>query len=214
MDGRPSVLTERAAALARVLDGIGSLDAAVADAAEAIAGSLAAGGTLLAAGNGGSAAEAQHLTAELVGRLSPDRERGPLAGIALHADTSTMTALANDYGFDRVFARQVEALGRAGDVLVALSTSGASANLVEAVRVANERDMVTVGLLGAGDRELHRTCTHVVAAPASGTQLVQECHLLLVHVLVEQVELVLDSGAVTRAAGAGAAPGARPRPAR
>jgi D-sedoheptulose 7-phosphate isomerase len=174
------------------LDRLGALDEPLQAAAGAIAASFRAGGTLLAAGNGGSAAEAQHLTGELIGRLHPDRERGGLPAVALHADTSALTAVANDYGYDQIFARQVEALGRAGDVLVVLSTSGGSKNLVGAVDAANARDMVTIGLLGSGARPLHERCRHVLAAPADDTQTIQECHLILVHVLVARVEDVLD----------------------
>ena len=131
------------------------------------------------------------LSAEMVGRLHPDRERAALPAIALHADSSTMTAVGNDYGFDQVFARQVEAIGRAGDVLVVLSTSGRSANLVAAVDAANALGIATVGLLGRGPRPLHERCTVVLAVPSDALQAVQECHLVLVHALVEQVEDLL-----------------------
>jgi D-sedoheptulose 7-phosphate isomerase len=183
-----SVLGSRAADLRAALGRIGELDGALAGAAAAIAGSFRDGGKLLAAGNGGSAAEAQHLTGELIGRLVPTRERPPLPAIALHADTSSLTAVGNDYGYDQVFSRQVEALGRAGDVLLVLSTSGASRNLVTAVDVANARGLVTIGLLGPGVKPLHGSCTHVLAVDTPSMQVVQECHLLLLHVLAEQVE--------------------------
>ncbi len=160
----------------------------MARAATAVAAAFREGGKLLAAGNGGSAAEAQHLTGELIGRLVPTRERAALPAIALHADTSALTAVANDYGYDQVFARQVEALGHSGDVLLVLSTSGASRNLVAAVDVANERGLVTMGLLGPGMKPLHESCRHVLAVESPGMQIVQECHLLLLHVLAEQVE--------------------------
>jgi len=183
-----SQLEARAAELRAALDRIASLDGPMARAATAIAASFGAGGKLLAAGNGGPAAEAQHLTGELVGRLVPSRERAALPAIALHADTSTLTAVGNDYGYDRVFARQVEAIGRPGDVLLVLSTSGASANLVAAVDVANARDLVTIGLLGPGVRPLHERCAHVLTVESPSMQVVQECHLLLLHVLAAQVE--------------------------
>ena len=186
-----SNLGDHVAALGRALDHLGELEEPLQAAAISIVRCFRAGGKLLAAGNGGSAAEAQHLTGELIGRLHPDRERQALPAIALHADTSTLTAIGNDYGYDRVFSRQVEAIGRADDVLVVLSTSGASRNLVNAVDVANDRGMVTVGLLGPGVRPLHERCTHVLAVPADSLQAVQECHLVLVHVLVEQVEDLL-----------------------
>jgi D-sedoheptulose 7-phosphate isomerase len=188
-----TILGRRGAALRDALDRLGELDAPLQAVAEAVADSFRGGGKLLAAGNGGSAAEAQHLTAELVGRLEPGRERGGLPAVALHADTSTLTALGNDYGYERVFARQVEALGRAGDVLVVLSTSGASRNLVAAVDAAAGLRMVTVGLLGPAVRPLHERCAHVLAVPTTDMQTVQECHLVLVHALVAQVEDVLGA---------------------
>jgi D-sedoheptulose 7-phosphate isomerase len=184
-------LQDRAAALRHALGEVHRLDLPLQTAANAIASSFRAGGKLLAAGNGGSAAEAQHLSAELMGRLQPDRERRALPALALHAEGPTITALANDYGYERVFARQVEAIGRPDDVLVVLSTSGASANLVAAVDAAAGLGMVTVGLLGNGSRPLHERCTHVVAVPSDSPQVVQECHLLLVHVIVELVEDLL-----------------------
>ncbi|MGH8984775.1 MAG: D-sedoheptulose-7-phosphate isomerase [Acidimicrobiia bacterium] len=186
-------LDDHSAVLRRALDELGDLDAPLGAAASAIAGSFRAGGKLLAAGNGGSAAEAQHLTSELIGRLHPARERRALPAVALHADTSTLTAVGNDYGYDRIFARQVEAIGRAGDVLVVLSTSGASKNLVDAVDVATGLEMVTIGLLGRGVRPLHERCAHVLAVPSDSLEAVQECHLVLVHVLVEQIEDALAS---------------------
>lgn len=183
-----TTLSHHLVALRRTLDDLEAVDSALAGAADAIASALSAGGKVLVAGNGGSAAEAQHLTGEFVGRLHPDRERGALAAVALHADTSTMTAVANDYGYDEVFARQVQAIGRDGDVLIALSTSGSSRNLVRAVEAAEDLGMTTVGLLGATPRDLHELCTHVVAVPSDRIQAVQECHLVLVHVLTEMVE--------------------------
>ena len=186
-----TVLGDRRDALRRALDGLSALSGPFESAAAAMAVSFQSGGKLLAAGNGGSAAEAQHLTGELIGRLHPTRERGPLPAVALHCDTSTLTALGNDYGYEQVFARQVEALGSPGDVLVVLSTSGASANLVAGVEAARARGLVTVGLLGPGVRPLHRTCNHVLAVASDDLQAVQECHLLLVHSLVERTEQLL-----------------------
>jgi D-sedoheptulose 7-phosphate isomerase len=179
------------AALRQSLDQFDGLIEPLERVAQSIAQSFRTGAKLLAAGNGGSAAEAQHLTSELVGRLHPDRERGALPAVALHADTSTLTAVANDYGYDQVFARQVEAIGRAGDVLVVLSTSGASMNLVNATTVANDVGMVTVGLLGGSGRQLHDRCQHVLAVPSDDVQVVQECHLVLVHLLVERIDELL-----------------------
>lgn len=188
-----SVLADRCAALGATLERLRDLEVPFAQVAATVADAIRSGGTVLVAGNGGSAAEAQHLSAEMVGRLHPDRERRALPAVALQADTSILTAVGNDYGFDRVFARQVEALGRPGDVLIVLSTSGRSADLVAAVDVAGERGITTVGLLGAGPSPLHERCALTLAVPvdARSVQAVQECHLVLVHALVEQVEDLL-----------------------
>ena len=189
-----NILEDHANTLRDALDDLSALDAPLRAAAGSIARSFRSGGKLLAAGNGGSAAEAQHLTSELIGRLVPTRERHALPAIALHADTSTLTAVANDYGYEEVFARQVEGIGRPGDVLVVLSTSGASANLVRAVDVAREQGITTIGILGRGRRALHERCDHVLVAPSDNVATIQECHLILVHVLVEQVEDALTDG--------------------
>jgi D-sedoheptulose 7-phosphate isomerase len=190
-----TLLSTHAATLRDALDRLGELDAPLRAAAESIARSIRSGGKVLAAGNGGSAAEAQHFTAELLGRLSPARERGPWPAIALHADTSTVTALGNDYGYEEIFSRQVEALGRPEDVLVVFSTSGASSNLVRAVEVATRIGLDTIGVLGQTPRALHESCGYVLAVPSDSLAAVQECHLVLLHVLVEQTEGLL--GVVT-----------------
>lgn len=174
-------------ALAGLADQLDTMEAAAA----ALATTLDAGGKVLAAGNGGSAAEAQHFTAELLGRLGPDRDRPPLPAIALHADTSTLTAAGNDYGYDEVFARQVRGLGRAGDVFVGLSTSGSSANVVRAAEDARRLGMTTIALVGGTPATLHATCDHVVAVPSDEIGAIQEAHLVLVHVLVERAEDLL-----------------------
>ena len=186
-----NLLEGHADELRGALDQLGALDVPLRASAEAIAHSVLAGGKLLAAGNGGSAAEAQHLTSEFIGRLHPLRERRALPAVALHADTSTLTAVANDYGYEEVFARQVLGIGTSSDVLVVLSTSGASPNLVRAVEAAREKDITTIGLLGRSRRPLHELCDHVLAAPSDNLSTVQECHLLLIHVLVEYVENAL-----------------------
>lgn len=173
------------------LAGLADLVPTIDDAAAAIARSLEQDGTVFAAGNGGSAAEAQHFTAELLGRLRPDRDRDALGAVALHAETSTLTAVANDYGYDDVFARQVRGLGRRGDVFVGLSTSGSSQNVVRAARDAAARDMVTIALVGGAPADLHDTCDHVLAVPSTAIGAIQECHLVLVHLLVERAEDLL-----------------------
>lgn len=139
---------------------------------------LLSGQRLLAAGNGGSAAEAQHLTAELVGRF--DEERAPFSAISLHAESSAVTALSNDYGFEEVFARQVRAHGRAGDVLILLSTSGRSPNLLKAVRAARERGITTWALTGTGPNPLAEACDQAITVDAIAANA-QEGHLIAVH---------------------------------
>ncbi|WP_061294023.1 D-sedoheptulose-7-phosphate isomerase [Herbidospora cretacea] len=154
-----------------------------------LAGILDDGGRLLACGNGGSAAEAQHLTAELVGRFRADRR--PYAAIALHADTSSTTAIVNDYGADEMFARPVEAHGRPGDVLISLSTSGASANVIAAARAARDCGLTAWALTGPPPNELARLCDDAIAVPSRNPAVVQEVHLVLVHLLCEAMEEAL-----------------------
>jgi type III pantothenate kinase len=153
---------------------------------ERLAGALAAGGRLLAVGNGGSAAQAQHLTAELVGRFVT--ERAPLSAICLHGDTSSLTAIANDYGADEAFARQVRAHGRPGDVLIALSTSGSSANVLRAVAAANELGMTTWALTGGGRSPLGDACDDALALGGASAATTQELHLVALHVLCGAVD--------------------------
>ncbi|MEV5408999.1 SIS domain-containing protein [Thermopolyspora sp. NPDC052614] len=148
---------------------------------ERLASVLYADGRLLACGNGGSAAQAQHLTAELVGRF--EKERRPFSAIPLHVDTSSLTAIVNDYRPDEVFARQVRAHGRRGDVLVCLSTSGASPNVVAAAAMAREVGMTTWAMTGPAPNALGAACDDAIAVEAAGTATVQEVHLVLVHAL-------------------------------
>jgi D-sedoheptulose 7-phosphate isomerase len=157
---------------------------------EHLADVLIAGGRLLVAGNGGSAAEAQHLAAELVGKLRDDRPA--YSAIALHADTSSLTAIGNDYGYEHVFARQVEAHGRPGDVLTLLSTSGRSPNLLAAAKAARERQVTSWTLTGPLPNPLAMYCDDVLAL-AADPQTTQELHLVAVHLLCEQVEAALPA---------------------
>ncbi|WP_089155696.1 D-sedoheptulose-7-phosphate isomerase [Micromonospora sp. NBS 11-29] len=152
---------------------------------------LAAGGRLLVAGNGGSAAEAQHLTAELVGKLRDDRE--PLSAIALHAETSALTAIGNDYGFDEVFARQVRAHGRPDDLLLLMSTSGASANLLAAARAGRDAGLRCWAFTGPAPNPLADLCHERLAVDSPDGQVVQELHLVAVHVLCEYVDRTLPA---------------------
>lgn len=147
---------------------------------------LLRGGRLLAAGNGGSAAQAQHLTAELVGRFRDERQ--PLSAIALHADTSSLTAIGNDYGPAEVYARQVRAHGREGDVFVGLSTSGRSPNVLAAAEAARGAGLHTWGLTGPLPNPLAARCTDVIAVDAASTATVQEVHLVVIHVLCAAID--------------------------
>jgi D-sedoheptulose 7-phosphate isomerase len=154
--------------------------------AAAIVGALRAGHTLLIIGNGGSAADAQHIAAEIVGRYKQDRPA--YAAIALTTDTSALTAIANDYGFEQVFARQVAGLGRRGDVLLALSTSGQSPNILAALRTARERGLVTAGFTGAKGLALGALCDHLLVAPSDDTAIVQQIHLAVAHGICDEIE--------------------------
>jgi len=164
----------------------------IAQAIQAILASVTSGGKVLACGNGGSAADAQHFAAEFVGRF--ERERPELAAIALTTDTSIITAIANDYNFDVIFSRQVRALGQSGDVLLAITTSGNSANVLEAVKAAHERDMVVVALTGRGggkmNQALRDTDIHI-CVPHERTARIQEVHLLTLHCICDGVDAQL-----------------------
>jgi D-sedoheptulose 7-phosphate isomerase len=147
---------------------------------------LRAGGKILLAGNGGSASDAQHLAGELVGRLN--FERPGLAALALTADTAVLTALGNDYGYDRVFARQVEALGRRGDVFIGLSTSGRSKNVLGALETARAQGLATIGFAGRSGGEMPGLCDALLLVRAENTQNIQEAHIVLGHILCAIIE--------------------------
>ena len=147
---------------------------------------MAAGHKVLFCGNGGSAADSQHLAAEFVGRFQ--KERRGLPAIALTVDTSILTAVGNDYGYDKVFVRQVEALAQAGDVLVGISTSGNSANVVEAIELAKAKGVYCVGMTAAGGGKMAMLCDECIAVPAKITARAQEMHILIGHILCELVD--------------------------
>jgi D-sedoheptulose 7-phosphate isomerase len=159
--------------------------------AEAIGTALSAGNKLLIIGNGGSAADAQHIAAEIVGRYR--RDRPAYAAIALTTDTSALTAISNDYGFDRVFARQVEGLGRRGDVLLALSTSGRSTNVLAALRAARAQGLVTVGFTGSNGQAMGADCDHLLIAPADEAAIIQQIHLAVAHGICDFIEQTMGS---------------------
>jgi D-sedoheptulose 7-phosphate isomerase len=171
---------------------------AIAAGAELLIDAYANGHKALFAGNGGSAADAQHLAAEFVGRYL--RERDPLPAIALHTDSSAVTAIANDYGYEYVFARQLEALAGPGDVLVAISTSGKSPSIVQAVMAARRLRLGTIGLTGASGGKLRGLVDALIAVPSEETPRIQECHILVGHALCDAVEQAMAARRGVRAA--------------
>jgi phosphoheptose isomerase len=162
----------------------------IARAAEVIAGAFLSSGKLLLCGNGGSAADCQHMAAEFVSRFSKDLDRPAMPAIALTTDTSFLTAFGNDYGFEGIFERQVEALGSSGDVLLGISTSGNSPNVIRALEAARKRNMCTIALTGNSGR-LAGVADVAIAVPSGDTQHIQETHLAIEHVLSELVEIIL-----------------------
>lgn len=163
--------------------------------AEAIAEALRRGGKVLLCGNGGSAAEAQHMAAELLVRLRPHVNRQPLPALSLAGDASSLTACSNDYSFESYFERMTQALGRRGDVLVGISTSGRSLNVIRALRAARDLGMVTIGLLGGDGGPALVDCDLALVVPSTVTGRIQETHIVIGHAVMEVVEeLLLQSG--------------------
>lgn len=181
-------LARSRAAMERAADDAEMLSSAGRIAAKIIA-ALRGGHKLLIVGNGGSAADAQHIAAEIVGRYK--QERPAYAAIALTTDTSALTAIGNDYGFDQIFARQVEGLGISGDVLLAISTSGRSPSILNALRKGRERGLVTVGFTGAKGLAMGELCDELLVAPSDDTPLIQQIHLATAHGICEVVEAAL-----------------------
>ncbi len=170
--------------------------------ADACANAVAKGGKILICGNGGSAGDAQHLAAELLIRLRPDINRGGIPAIPLALDSSSMTACANDYSFDRVFARMVEVLGRPGDALLAITTSGKSANVLRALEAARTMKIATLGFLGGDGGPALALCDHAFIVPSRETGRIQEIHITAGHALMELIEDdLLARGAIKRTGG-------------
>jgi D-sedoheptulose 7-phosphate isomerase len=178
-------VTESAAVMRRVAEDTVLLETVEAVAARCLE-RLRAGGTIFFAGNGGSAADAQHLAAELVNRFMYDRPGLP--AFALTTDTSALTSIGNDYGYDQVFTRQVNAVTRAGDVLFGLSTSGRSPNVIAALRAARERNVLTVGMTGQAAGDMASCCDYVIRVPSTETPRIQEATLLLGHAICGVIE--------------------------
>jgi D-sedoheptulose 7-phosphate isomerase len=172
-----------------VIAGLADAEASLHAISDATISAFRAGRRLYLIGNGGSAADAQHIAGEMLGRFKLDRR--PLPAVALTTDTSTMTAIANDYAFDRVFVRQVEALVQAGDVLWCLSTSGDSRSILEAATVARQRGAIVIGFTGETGGKLAALCDHVLRVPHRHSDRIQEAHILAYHYLCERIEAAL-----------------------
>lgn len=172
--------------------GLESLPNSIAKAGEAMVTALLAGNKVLSCGNGGSAGDAQHFSAEMLNRF--ERERPSLPAIALSTDTSTLTSIANDYSYDEVFSKQIRALGQSGDILLAISTSGNSQNVIQAIAAAHDRGLTVVALTGKDGGQLARTLQDddvEIRVPAENTARIQESHLLIIHCLCDQIDLSL-----------------------
>jgi len=174
-----------------------NLNSAIVAIAAAITVAIRNGGKLLVVGNGGSAADAQHIAAEFLSRLNFDRN--PLPAIALTTDTSVMTAIGNDCGFDRVFERQVRGLARRGEILLAISTSGRSPNIIAALKAAHEAGVATIGFTGDGEREMNPLCDYILRAPSSSTPQIQQVHIVTAHAICGLVELHLFGDVTAKA---------------
>ena len=167
-----------------------SLESEVKLATDMLADTITKGGKLIFCGNGGSAADCQHIAAEFIGRFINDRK--PLPAIALTTDTSILTCVSNDYSFNDVFSRQVEALGKPEDCLIGISTSGNSQNVLEAIKSANKMGIKTIGLLGRNGGMVSKNVTHSIIVPSENTARIQEAHIMLGHILCGGVEHLLD----------------------
>ena len=163
-----------------------TLEADIKKACETAVATLKVGGKILLCGNGGSAADAQHIAAELTGRYKT--ERGALAGIALTTDTSALTAIGNDYGYEFVFSRQLEALGRKGDLLIAISTSGNSGNVVKALELARKIGIKTIGLSGRTGGAMNELCELNLVVPSNDTPRIQEMHIMIGHIICQAID--------------------------
>jgi D-sedoheptulose 7-phosphate isomerase len=189
----PSSFREYCLTVARNFEQLADLEAAVQSAAEVMKAALRDGKKVMFCGNGGSAADSQHLAAELMGRFLLERQ--PLPALALTTDTSTLTAIGNDYAYEEVFARQIRGIGRPGDVLVAISTSGRSKNILRALDAAREGGLKSIGLTGQTDGMMCQLCDICIAVPATATHHIQEMHIAVGHAICGEVERDLCASA-------------------
>jgi len=189
----PNEVSKRIRSCLATIERLLEQDEQLTNLARILAGALSSGRKVLLFGNGGSAADAQHIAAEFAGRFYIDR--AALPALALTTNTSSLTAIGNDYGFQCVFARQVEALGSVGDIAIGISTSGSSPNVLEGLRAAKRKGMVTAGLTGKGGGLLVREADHCICVPSDDTPRIQEAHILIGHILCELVEQALFGGA-------------------
>ncbi len=190
MDERIAYIHSQLSATIQLLNEIdANLKKTILRVADTISKSIMQGGMVLVCGNGGSAADAQHFAAEMVGRLQ--RNRRALPALALTTDTSILTAVGNDFSFDAVFQRQVEALGSPGDILFAISTSGNSQNVIWAVEAAKKKGMITIGLLGKGGGKLAKQTDDAIIVPHDNAQQIQEVHIVIIHILCALIETTI-----------------------
>lgn len=190
----PETMTASLEGVARLAADLRSKADVLAAIASTLVGALRDGCKVLTCGNGGSAAEALHLAEELVGRFQSTVNRRPLPAVCLCADPTALTCIANDFGFEHVFARQVEAHGQAGDVLVALSTSGKSPSILNALRRAREIGVLTIGLLGPPGSPAESLCDRALLLPGHAAARVQEAHLIAIHLFLEQIDREFGDG--------------------
>ncbi|MBC8239283.1 MAG: SIS domain-containing protein [Alphaproteobacteria bacterium] len=202
MTGRPlseqveATIRESVAVKERLLTG--GIGAQLSDMAQVVARAIAQGGKVLLCGNGGSAGDAQHLAGEFLVRLRASLNRDALPALSLITDSSTLTACANDYGFEQIFARPLQALGQKGDVLLAITTSGNSANILAALSVAKARGLIRLGFLGGDGGAALEQCDQAIVVPSDDTNRIQESHIMLGHILVQGVEeLLLAQGHIS-----------------
>jgi len=173
----------------RTIDSVLKMESLIANSIDAIIKAIRGGGKIMLCGNGGSAADAQHIAAELSGKFY--KHRAPIDAEALHVNSSYITAVGNDLGFEKIFSRALSAKGRKGDILIALSTSGKSVNIIKALEQAKEMDITRIGLTGSNDRAMQGLCDYCITVASEDTPRIQEAHILIGHIICQKVEEIL-----------------------